>query len=107
MNTDNTQHGAEPALASAGSRGAFGLEAAMRRIESGDIREADAVAVVKRLRECRSKTALWCDQLAKARLTDEEREAISTAAWHLESMAGGDLAGRVMTTLRALLERTK
>ena len=38
-------------------------------------------------------------------LTDAEREAISTAAWYMESMAGGDLDGRVATTLLALLKR--
>ncbi len=96
------QDSAAMSPASAGSHGVFGLEAAMRRIESGDIREADAVSVVKRLRECRSKTALWCDELAKARLTDEEREAIERS---IRYWRGGFRPHPYATVLSQLLRR--
>ena len=51
----------------------------MRRIEGGDLREADARLVVQRLRECRSKTARWCEQAARTTLTDAEWIAVEAA----------------------------
>ena len=82
---------------------AFGVEGAMRRIEGGDIRDADARMVVRRLRECRSKTAQWCEQAAKARLTDAERDAIAYFAAFYRSPREGDAAAAEL--LRALLAR--
>ena len=95
-----------------GSHGAFGLEAAMVRIESGDIRDADAVLVVKRLRECRSKTARWCDHAARQSPTDEERRAVKTAIEWLTTLSSrrreihsADLLLQDARTLRGMLER--
>ena len=88
----------ERSVASAGSV-AFGVEASMRRIEAGEIREADARLVVKRLRECRSKTARWCEQAAKAPMTQREREAIEYVVRHGRSQPGST------DTLRGLLAR--
>lgn len=76
----------------------FGVEAAMRRIESGVIAEKDARLVVARLRDCRSRTAQWCNAAAKGTLTDEERVAI---AYYIGT-GGPDV---VDATLRSLLER--
>jgi hypothetical protein len=75
----------------------------MRRLEDGNIFESDAVLVVKRLRECRSKTAMWCDQLAKAKLTNEEQEAIGAGIaalkWHVA------WESKEIVSLEALLAR--
>ena len=91
----------ERSVASDGSV-AFGIEGAMRRIECGDIRDADVKMVVRRLRECRSKTAQWCEQAAKARLTDAEREAVALA---YSRLTADTHYASVAATLRGLLER--
>lgn len=99
---DNTSDVSEPSPASDGSV-AFGVEASMRRIEAGEIREADARLVVKRLRECRSKTARWCEQAAKAPMTQRETDAVRMAARACEQMGYRE----VPATLLAMLDRVK
>lgn len=85
----------------------FGLEAAMRRIEGGDLREADARLVVQRLRECRSKTARWCESAATLRITDAEQRALRDAADILEDLEDddGNSLKPEADTLRGLRER--
>jgi hypothetical protein len=144
MSDDNTQDGAEPSPASAGSHGPvawpvmlssgcmYGLHeeqweatAICEALKTHDIANALIVplyrqpqqSAIDQLKEAirrladQDATLSVCDGnvtvTMDATLTDAEREAISTAAWNLESMPGGDLAGRVTTTLLALLKRTR
>lgn len=55
------------------------LEDAMRRIESGVASDADAKLVVKRLRECRSKTARWCEEAARSRVAPADQRPVAWA----------------------------
>ena len=86
----------------------FGVEAAMRRIESGVVSQislADAQLVTRRLRECRSKAARWCAVAAEAAagvtLSDAEREALTEVLCDAEHRYGGCTA----STIRGLLAR--
>jgi len=47
------------------------------------------------------------EESERLRLTDEERAAVEKAAWYVDAMASGDLAGTIPPVLRGLLERTK
>ena len=122
MNTDNTQHGAEPALASAGST-ANPLEQIIRGtvrlhelIEQGrcDSEKADAVRdamdapfleLSKSEQEAvRMMSAAIKDRQPQPTLTDEEREAIEACVDWCDGVASPTQSERA-DTLRGLLER--
>jgi|688.fasta_scaffold119873_4 hypothetical protein len=111
MSDDNTQGGAEPSLASAGSHG-DACRAAFERWADGD----------GCLRTIKKKNGSYLDGPTRwawegwraATLTDAEREAIDAGADALESLSRNDINGRIRAalmiaanTLRGLLERLK
>ena len=103
----------------------IGLEAALRRIESGAPGPGDDVFVAKRCRERGSKLAGWCEENAKLRaeierlraeprgwLTADEKNAIEEAVEAFVGQSGGfahddDNAAveKDLAALRSLLAR--
>jgi hypothetical protein len=85
MSDDNTQDGAEPSLASAGSRN---TDMATARLSAANT---------------------WLqDEIKRLRITDEERTAIEVAAGdYLYHQDPGGRAQHIRQTLLGLLERTK
>jgi len=110
MNTDNTQDGAEPSLASAGSR-KQDITARLRRwahsvdaVSASDIMD-EAAGVIEKLR--RRLRLLDAAVRSQPTLTDEEREAIACAAESYADNDDDEDCARVAATLRGLLERLK
>ena len=113
MSTDNTQGGAEPSLASAGSHGDAVRSAALALYEAGrwvsaDVPRDKADAMWATLRDALGlrpghATARGVDGGGtKPTLTDEEREAISAAACICEDAGRTDIAVIINTALERL-----
>jgi hypothetical protein len=108
MDIDNTQGGAEPSPASAGSHGSNGLVAYYAHGSEYDTGcEFEFVTLLREHAEASGGTVATLVQI-----TDEEREAIRRAVLMLDGVEdlladAGALDAEAVTTLRGLLERTK
>jgi hypothetical protein len=114
MNTDNTQDGAEPSSASAGSHSNAVLWALEWREDAGRL---DPEWVYDNLQWANEVNATGCYGRAtviplyrhpQPTLTEEEREAVELAAGdYLYHQDPGGRAQHIRQTLLGLLERTK
>ena len=111
MSDDNTQDGAEQSVASAGSHGHRCRCGLATRLVGDGCEECNPAMMIDILREqvadMRLAVAERCGELAKARLTDEERCVIWTVAEAYAENDGDPECERIARIMQGLWQRTK